>query len=790
MINNANKNFISVLMIITILFASGCVLKESEPALELKSTPIQSPQSPIQVPIPEQPVQTPTAQVYFGLFTYRSMDEIYELVGKKPSILQLGISFEEEYNQFPLEDMEKIRRNGAIPDILWTPLNFNPDPTLGATFAYQPKFQLKKIIRGDFDQYIRQFAKDAKKFGHPFFLRFAHEMNGDWYPWSETVNDNSKGEYVQMWKHVHDIFEDECPKCATWIWAPDAGGQSYTPPVDFTELYPGDDYVDWIGLSVYNVEVARSDAPWEEFENLVEPAYKKLQKIAPDKPIYIAETGSTEIGGNKTQWIRNALTSLKKFPKINAYSYFDMDASEQGGFPDTRINTSPESISVFREIISDPYFASNEFESLNVSPIPAINLLSVPATDTQLVLTGSVKPFPHHTPYTPGTIKPNTLSQQELDNVTAVFYQQWKQRYLVQGCGSGRYYVFINRDLKGTEGGKDINSISTTEGHGYGMIITVLMAGYEPEAKKIFDGMYWFYKDHPSSHHPYLGAWNQVVGCKNAYSEENDGSATATDGDMDMAYALLLADKQWGSDGKIPYLEEAKKMINAILEKEINPETSYILLGTEKADSDPKYYYGTRPSDFMTNHLKVFYETTKNPKWKEVLDNTYSLIDFMQKTYSPQTGLLPDFIYQTNTIPTPVPPNYFENPGYDDDYYYYNACRVPWRIATDYLMTGDSRAKKVVEKINTWIMKKVNGIPENLNGYSLVGEVIGTPEDQGHLCFAAPLGVSAMIDKEYQEWLNSLWEYVVNTKIQDSDYYGNTLKMLTMIVISGNWWAT
>lgn len=386
------NTFVAVLVIV--VFISGCVSPAPPsqepsapeiPAAAPEPTPTPAP-IPIAEPVPvPSPPPTPTpelippsepsseAQVYFGLFTYRSMDEIEELIGKKPSILQFGIAWEEEYNGFPTEDMENARSNGAIPEITWSPSGFSTDPD--AETWNQPKFQLRKIIRGDFDEYIRQFARDAKEWGHPFFLRFAHEMNGDWYPWSETVNGNSRGEYIQMWRHVHDVFEEECPNCATWVWAPDAGGQSYTPPVDFTELYPGDEYVDWVGLSAYNVEVARyPEEPWEEFEDSVEPSYEKLQTIAPEKPIFISETGVVEEGGNKAQWIQNVLPALKtKFPKIKTYSYFDIYRED---FPDTQIDTSDESREAFREMVSDPYFASNEFGSLDISPIPPIENVS------------------------------------------------------------------------------------------------------------------------------------------------------------------------------------------------------------------------------------------------------------------------------------------------------------------------------------------------------------------------------------------------------------------------------
>lgn len=395
------------------------------------------------------------------------------------------------------------------------------------------------------------------------------------------------------------------------------------------------------------------------------------------------------------------------------------------------------------------------------------------------------KPFPQHTAYTTGTIKPDRFSQKELDDATKAFYETWKKKYLVQGYGEGRYYIFVNADGDATGGGRDKDSISISEGHGYGMIITALMAGSDPRAKEYFDGLYWFFKDHPSKHSPYLMAWNQIKGNQNAKSNHNDGSESATDGDMDIAYALLLADKQWGSEGKINYLQEAKNMIHAIWEKEVNPDTCYLMLGDFVSKSEPQYYYGTRPSDFMMNHLKAYQSITGDKNWQRVIDKTYSLIDSIQRKYSVDTGLLPDFICSADTSPQPAEAYYLETS--QDGQYYYNACRVPWRLGTDYLMSGDERAKAALQKINQWIISVTNDNPSNIkDGYSLAGNSV----DEGNsIAFVAPLAVSAMIDKSNQDWLNDTWKLIINKSADDEDYYGNTIKMLSMIAASGNWWA-
>ena len=103
------------------------------------------------------------------------------------------------------------------------------------------------------------------------------------------------------------------------------------------------------------------------------------------------------------------------------------------------------------------------------------------------------KPFPQHVNYFKGTVKPNHLSQQQLDGLTLNFYQQWQKRYIKTGCKPGEYFVWFERNG---------NKQCVSEGQGYGMMITVLMAGADPSAKNTFDGLFNYYKAH-RNHHQY-----------------------------------------------------------------------------------------------------------------------------------------------------------------------------------------------------------------------------------------------------------------------------------------------
>ena len=113
---------------------------------------------------------------------------------------------------------------------------------------------------------------------------------------------------------------------------------------------------------------------------------------------------------------------------------------------------------------------------------------------------------------------------------------------------------------------------------------------------------------------------------------------------------------------------------------------------------------------------------------------------------------------------------------------------MPWRTATDYLLTGDKRAKTIADRINRWIRETTNNDTYNLSaGYTLAGNDIKGRYFEA-LSFSAPFAVSAMVDQKNQAWLTHLWTYLTGFKLKDFDYYDNTIKLLDMIILSGNYW--
>jgi len=382
------------------------------------------------------------------------------------------------------------------------------------------------------------------------------------------------------------------------------------------------------------------------------------------------------------------------------------------------------------------------------------------------------KPFPQHVKYYPGVIKPSHITQKQLDARVCSFYNNWKEHYINDDAGKGQYYVWVDGAVR--------KSKCVSEGQGYGMIIVALMAGYDAASQQIYDGLFRYFKLHPSKNNSSLMAWAQTASFKDV------DRSSATDGDMDIAYSLLLADAQWGSNGQINYKQEARLMIAAIMEQEINPWTFSILL-SNSIEPDSGDYFDMRSSDFMPAHFRAFRDVMKNRNWGKVIDANYELFKFLQDKYSTDAGLLPDFIQHTNTKPVPSIANYLESKY--DGYYNYNACRVPWRVATDFIIYGDQRSKIFAEKINKWITATTQNNPDNISaGYTLEGNDIKTRNFEA-MSFVAPFAVAAMVNSKHQVWLNKLWDYIVSFDLDQYDYYDNSIKMLNLIILSGNYWS-
>lgn len=372
------------------------------------------------------------------------------------------------------------------------------------------------------------------------------------------------------------------------------------------------------------------------------------------------------------------------------------------------------------------------------------------------------------TPYVPGTLRPS-VSQAAQDQVLTKYYDFWKKNFLTTKCGSGTYAVKA----------PDADHAFVAEGEGYGMTISAMMAGKDPQARAIFDGILKFVKAHPSVINKDLHAAEQNASCKSV-----NGSDSATDGDLEIAYGLLIADKVWGSSSGVNYKAEAVRVINATKKSEVSSSTKFLLVGDWGNDSEHKN--GSRSSDWMPGHFRAFEKATGDSTWGTIRAKHEAAVTQLQQKYAPNTGLLPDFVINTNSTPKPAVGEFLESEEYDGAYSW-NACRDPWRLGVDALSEPGSPALAQVRKMNTWIQKTTAGDPAKISsGYTLAG---AKTESGQHPCFTAPFAIAAMNDPGSQVWLDKLWTQIANYTPDATDYYGVGITVQVLLVLSGNYIA-
>jgi hypothetical protein len=284
-------------------------------------------------------------------------EQFEEKIGRGLSLIEFSAPFADcepgcHFSSFPLTPLEQIRLHGAIPVFSW-----NSGASGGGD---QSKFGLAELRAGRYDRYIRYFARSAKAWGWPFFLRFDWEMNGGWFPWGSGVNGNKSGEFVFAWRHVHRIFEQVGATNVTWVWCPFVG-------TGLRQFYPGDAYVDWTCLDGYNWGPESSlDLPWQTFDQLFGSSYRQLARIAPSKPMMVGEVASTGSDEEKAAWIREMFDALRTgYRKVRALVWFDK-IDRETAWP---IEGLPAASAAFAAGLRHG-FKQNVFSDLTRSPIP------------------------------------------------------------------------------------------------------------------------------------------------------------------------------------------------------------------------------------------------------------------------------------------------------------------------------------------------------------------------------------------------------------------------------------
>lgn len=295
------------------------------------------------------------------------LNEFAEAIRRRPDFLVWYQGWSDgDFGPEQAANLQLLDSWGMVPVIAWDPMDQDGPP------INQPAYALANIIRGDFDAYIDSWAAGFAQHGGPIMLNFAHEMNGNWYPWGVGVNGNQPGEFVAAWKHVHDRFSALGASNVRWVWTPNEMYEGVPATVD--EVYPGDDYVDWYGTNGFNWgsailwENCNCRSAWRTFAEVFDNTYQHFVTLG-DKPIMIGEVGSAEEGGSKADWITDAFMVQipENYPQIRAVAWFNsvatgLDTVAPGVVEPTttsvdwRVTSSMSSLEAYADAVTAPYY--------------------------------------------------------------------------------------------------------------------------------------------------------------------------------------------------------------------------------------------------------------------------------------------------------------------------------------------------------------------------------------------------------------------------------------------------
>jgi len=278
-----------------------------------------------------EPPRTAARVFGFGISSHSQLALLNSLGGQLGRNANVVDFFDGWTSGFPSGDVAQIAATGAEPQVTWEPWDYR----LGIN---QDTFSLQAIAHGTFDSYITSWAQHAAQFGQPVMVRFAHEMNGHWYPWGIGVNGNTAADYVAAWRHVHDLFVAAGATNVQWVWCPNVGALS-----DLAAGYPGSQYVDYVGVDGYNWGDFGWWTTWSSPRAVFNPTLQFLSNLHLGKPVIIDETGAASSGGPKPTWITNFVRYVVANPLVIGFVWSEFPTPFGWG-----LETSPSAVTAMK----------------------------------------------------------------------------------------------------------------------------------------------------------------------------------------------------------------------------------------------------------------------------------------------------------------------------------------------------------------------------------------------------------------------------------------------------------
>jgi hypothetical protein len=250
--------------------------------------------------------------------------------------------------RFPKEEALAVHKQGSTPFIRILPRSVDHQ-----TNEQDPVVKLDLILKGDFDSQIHEWARSARDIGFPLLAEFGPEANGYWNQWSGVLYPNGPALYASVYRHIVDICRAEGVENVTWFFHMNGENNPARADNHMAQFYPGDDYIDWIGVSVLGAQQVTDY--WDQFVDVMDRAYDEIELVSHTKPIALVETAVVEdpkSPNQKAQWLADAFAMIQtgRWPRLKAYSYWN-EPPWLAQANDLRVDSSLASLEAFRAAI-------------------------------------------------------------------------------------------------------------------------------------------------------------------------------------------------------------------------------------------------------------------------------------------------------------------------------------------------------------------------------------------------------------------------------------------------------
>jgi mannan endo-1,4-beta-mannosidase len=306
-----------VRVITAAVLSIGCV---TLPACKPPAYPYAAPPEPSR---PAKPVTAPRPPArVVGVYnndvpeSYRLVKKFAKATGVRPNVVMY---FSGWHTLFKTRFADTARKNGAVPFVEMQPFG---------------RHIMAKIVAGRFDIYLRKYAEEVHSYRGRVLIGFAHEMNGNWYPWGATHTRPKV--FRKAWRHVVNIFRKSGDFNVTWLWVINGLAPGEAP---IRAWWPGSKYVDWVGVDAYYVQ------PAQVFSTVFEPTFAAVRELT-KKPILIAETGIGPAAGQAAK-LPDLFAGIERTKNLRGFVYFDQYQNRGTYHQDWQIDNDPLAVAAF-----------------------------------------------------------------------------------------------------------------------------------------------------------------------------------------------------------------------------------------------------------------------------------------------------------------------------------------------------------------------------------------------------------------------------------------------------------